>query len=82
MIKTMTFSEVLKRVSGDPAKLRGGMLRAARVLRYEAERFRLTERWWPTGYYTDSGARVEVRSWGRSFRWRLSGYASNGSDVL
>jgi len=78
MIRSMPLPEVLKRMSGDPARRRMELHQATRELYWTAEH---RNTWEPTGYHTSRGARVEVRPWGRSFRWRLNGYASDGSDV-
>lgn len=78
MIKTMPLPEVLKRMSGDSARRKAELIHAARDAHY----FPLSEKWQPTGYHISTGARIEARPWGRSFRWRLNGFASDGSDVL
>lgn len=78
MIKAMPLPEVLKRMSGSPARRKAELLQAAR----EPSATRLGEGWRLTGYHTTRGARIEARPQGRSFRWRLNGFASDGSDVL
>lgn len=78
MIKPMALPEILKRVSGTLARKSGELVQAARDAHY----FPLAEKWQPVGYYTSAGARIEARPWGRGFRWRLNGYAPDGSDVL
>lgn len=42
---------------------------------------RIFPKMWMTVMLTKKGARLEIKYTGSKFRWRLDGYAQDGSDV-
>lgn len=60
-------------VSGDP--LTKGDVEHAR------KGARIFPKMWMTVMLTKKGARLEIKYTGSAFKWRLDGYASDGSDV-